>query len=79
MNDDRDMYYNTYGYSSLFPNPIMNNQNIPIPFMNQNNELEIRLNKMEKQIKKLEQRISRLENPTNYNQYIEPDNSIYMM
>ena len=73
MNDDRDMYYNTYGYSSVFPNPMnpmMNNQNMPMPYMNQNNELENRL--------------SRLENPTgynqtNYNQYTEPDNSMYMM
>ena len=49
MNDDRDMYYNTYGYSSVFPNPMnpmMNNQNMPMPYMNQNNELENRLSRM---------------------------------
>lgn len=87
MNDDRDMYYNTYGYSSVFPNPMnpmINNQNMPMPYMNQNNELENRLSRMERQIKRLDQRVSRLENPTgynqtNYNQYTEPDNSMYMM
>ena len=38
-----------------------------------------RLSRIERQIKKLEQRISRLENPSGYNQYNEPDNSMYMM
>ena len=45
MTNDRDMYYNTYGYSSAFPNPMMNNQNMPntaMPYMNLNNELENR-------------------------------------
>ena len=81
MTNDRDMYYNTYGYSSAFPNPMMNNQNMPntaMPYMNLNNELENRLSRIERQIKKLEQRISRLENPSGYNQYNEPDNSMYM-
>jgi predicted RNase H-like nuclease (RuvC/YqgF family) len=79
MNNDRDMYYNTYGYSSVFPNPMMNSQNMPMAYMNQNNELENRLSRMERQIKRLDQRLSRLENPTNYNQYTEPDTSMYMM
>lgn len=75
MPNERDMYYNTYGYSSILPSPMMNNQN-QLPYMNQNNELESRLNRIERQIKRLDQRISRLENPNGYN---DTDNSMYMM
>lgn len=53
--------------------PMMNN---PIP----NNDLFYRLNDLENKIKKLEQRISRLEsNKDNYNNYTEPDTSMYMI
>jgi len=89
--NDREMYYNAYGYNSAYPMmqgfmpynmPGMNQYNS----MNQNdsvNDINNRLNRIERQIRRLEQRISRLETPysnntTNiYND--QPDSSMYML
>lgn len=78
--DNRDMFYNSYGYSSGFPiNPIFQPNGM---FPNQPyhiTDLETRLNKIENQINKLNQRIIRLESPNNNNIYSEPDNNLYML
>lgn len=76
--DNRDMFYNSYGYSSGFPNQMFPPN---MMFPNQNNitnDLENRLNRIEKQINRLNQRITRLESPNN-NIYNEPDNNLYMI
>lgn len=44
-----------------------------------NNNLIYKINELENKIKKLEQRISILENEKQNNNYIEPDNSLYMI
>lgn len=67
-----NFYDNTPSNNFMAP-PMMNT---PIP----NNDLFYRLNDLENKIKKLEQRISRLENnKDNYNNYTEPDTSMYMI
>ena len=78
--NNRDMFYNSYGYSSGFPINQMFQPNMNFP--NQNNQLadiDNRLNRIEKQINRLNQRISRLESPNNNNIYSEPDNNLYML
>lgn len=84
--DNRDMFYNSYGYSSgypmnqMFPQNMMQQPNIIFP--NQNNptmDIENRLNRIEKQITRLNQRVTRLESPNNSNIYTEPDNNLYML
>ena len=61
--DNRDMFYNSYGYSSGYPqmNPMIQpnmQPNMNIMFPNQNNQmdLETRLTRIEKQINRLNQR-----------------------
>lgn len=80
--DNRDMFYNSYGYSTgNFPNNQMFQPNMMFP--NQNNsmmDLENRLNRIERQINRLNQRVTRLETPSsNNNLYNEPDNNLYML
>ena len=78
--DNRDMFYNSYGYSSGFPNPQMFQPNMMFP--NQNNQvmdIDNRLTRIEKQINRLNQRVTRLETPNNSNIYTEPDNNLYML
>ena len=78
--DNRDMFYNSYGYSSGFPNQMFQ-PNMNMMFPNQNNsynDLENRLNRIERQINRLNQRVTRLESPNN-NIYNEPDNNLYML
>ena len=65
--DNRDMFYNSYGYSSGYPNQMFQPNMI---FPN-------RLNIIEKQINRLNQRVTRLETPNN--NYNEPDNNLYML
>jgi len=77
--DNRDMFYNSYGYSTGYPNQILGPN---MMFPNQNNtmnDLENRLNRIERQINRLNQRIIRLETPNNSNIYNEPDNNLYML
>lgn len=78
--NERDMFYNSYGYSSGYPMGQMFQPNMMFP--SQNNygmNIEDRLNRIEKQINRLNQRITRLETPNNSNIYSEPDNSLYML
>lgn len=78
--DNRDMFYNSYGYSSGYPNQMFqpNMANMMFPNQsNQFNDLENRLNRMERQINRLNQRVTRLETPNNT--YNEPDNNLYML
>lgn len=78
--DNRDMFYNSYGYSSGFPMNQMFQPNMMFP--NQNNQmsdLDNRLNRIERQINRLNQRVTRLETPNNTNIYSEPDNNLYML
>ena len=74
---NRDMYYNSYGYSSGYPNNQM------MPYMNQYNpfsNIENRILRIENNINKLNQRISKLESKNNENIYNnEPDNNLYML
>lgn len=78
--DNRDMFYNSYGYSSGYPmNPMMQPN---MMFPNSNNysmDIGNRLTRIEKQINRLNQRVSRLESPNNTNIYTEPDNNLYML
>lgn len=79
--NNRDMFYNTYGFGEIPPfnntNPAMNQ--IPNNAYNQPqfNDLNERVNRLERQIKRLEQRLTRLETP--YINNNEPDNNMYMM
>ena len=78
--NNRDMFYNSYGYSSGYPQNQMFQPNMIFP--NQNNigsDIELRLTRIEKQINRLNQRVSRLESPNNTNIYTEPDNNLYML
>jgi len=80
MDNNRDMFYNSYGYSSGYPMNQMFQPNMMFP--NQNNQvldIDNRLNAIEKQIIRLNQRITRLESPNNSNIYSEPDNNLYML
>ena len=64
---------NFYDNIPNFNNPIQpNNQFI-------NNDIIYKINELEQRIKRLEQRISHLENDKSNNNYIEPDNSLYML
>ncbi len=90
--NERNMYYNTYGYEGFTPIN-QGNGGIPIPiYQNQQtipnnyttsqiNDMNERINRLERQTKRLEQRLIRLETPyantNNFNQ--EPDNNMYMM
>lgn len=82
--NDRDMFYNSYGYGGYIPMnnipPTNNNQNLkPTPYMsNQLNDMNERINRLERQIKRLDQRLTRLETPY-LNSNNEPDNNMYMM
>lgn len=78
--NNRDMFYNSYGYSSGYPMNQMFQPNLIFP--NQNNsmiDLDNKLNNIEKQINRLNQRVTRLENQNNSNIYNEPDNNMYML
>lgn len=78
--NNRDMFYNSYGYSSGYPMNQMFQPNMMFP--NQNNQtydIDNRLNRIEKQINRLNQRVTRLESPNNSNIYNEPDNNLYML
>ena len=76
--NERDMYYNSYGYAGGMPGMMPNFMGIPfnnmMPFnmngANSNNnsydpfnEINNHLNKIDRQIKRLDQRLSRLETP----------------
>ena len=58
-----------------FNGPMMPQMNNPII----NNNVDYKINALENKIKKLELRISRLESDNLNNNYIEPDNSLYMI
>lgn len=58
------------------PHTQMQNMNNPIIM---NNDINYKINELETKIKRLEQRISRLEVEKSSNNYIEPDNSLYMI
>ena len=74
--DNRDMFFNTYGYSTGYPNNQMFQPNMMLGNQNNyNNDLNNRLTLIERQITRLKERVSKLENP-NYN---EPDNNLYML
>ena len=78
--DNRDMFYNSYGYSSGFPMNQMFQPNMMFPNQNsQMMDIENKINRIEKQISRLNQRITRLESPNNSNIYSEPDNNLYMI
>ena len=80
--DNRDMFYNSYGYSSGYPMGMGQMFQPNMMFPNQNNQvmdIDNRINKIENQINILNQRITRLESPNNYNLYTEPDNNLYML
>lgn len=83
--NERDMYYNSYGYGGFIPsnqipvqiqNPSMMMQQ-PTPqtglnnyTTNQINDINERVNRLERQIKRLDQRLTRLETPyINVNQF----------
>ena len=82
--DNRDMFYNSYGYSSGYPMNQMFQPNMMFPNQNNlNTDIENRLNRIERQINRLNQRITRLErqyinnNNNNYNKY--NDSNYYMV
>lgn len=78
MMNDRDMYYNSYGYGGFVPNngmPIPMQPGYAIPMQNQSmpsqstysngqlNDMNERMSRLERQVKRLEQRLTRLETP----------------
>ena len=82
--NDRNMYYNTYGYG--LPNtapPFEMPQKLPNTYTStQLNDMNERINRLERQMKRIDQRLNRIETPyannnTSYNN--EPDNNMYMM
>ncbi len=88
--NDRDMYYNSYGYGGYLPlNNGTSGINIPIPPISTNsfassqfNDINERISRLERQVKRLDQRLNRLETPyanTNKFNMNEPDNNMYMM
>lgn len=91
--DNRDMYYNSYGYGGMMPLP-QNGINpnytampgaITPPMTNnyttsQINDMNERISRLERQVKRLDQRLTRIETPyANQNFQNEPDNNMYMM
>ena len=92
MNNDRDMYYGSYGYGYM-PNTMnpmqapmqsgMPNTMLPTQSnyaSSQITDMNERINRLERQVKRLEQRLTRLETPyANTQNYNEPDNNMYMM
>lgn len=82
MNNERDMYYGTYGYGYMpmagMTGNIPTNQMKPDINYQQNNlnDLTERINRLERQIKRLDQRLTRIETPYSNN---EPDNNMYIM
>ncbi len=89
--NERDMYYNSYGFGGYSPLPSFD-MGMPYPG-NQNqtfatntytssqfNDMNERINRLERQVKRLDQRLIRLETPyANANHSNEPDNNMYMM
>ena len=83
--NNKDMYYNAYGYGGFLPLTTPN-QNIQMPtnsyIPSQLTDMNERINRLERQIKRMEQRLTRLETPyanTNQPYNNEPDNNMYMM
>lgn len=74
---------NFYDNIPNFNGPIQPSQEINNPMMMNNpimnNNLNYKINELEQRIKKLEQRIFLLESNNTNNNYIEPDNSLYMI
>lgn len=83
--DNRDMFYNSYGYQSNIPfqiMPNMNDINMINQFNNPINDLNNRITNLENKITKLNQRITRLETSNNTTTNIynnEPDTNLYML
>ena len=66
----------------MMPNmPVPNSVNMVNNGFNDMNQIFNKFNEFENRIKRLEQRITRLENESNINDYnyMEPDNSMYML
>lgn len=89
--NERDMYYNSYGFGGYSPIP-SGNMGMLFPdnqyqtftqntyASSQFNDMSERINRLERQVKRLDQRLTRLETPyANANNSNEPDNNMYMM
>ena len=70
-----NFYNNIPNFNGPNPIPI---QGINNPIIT-NNNINYKINELEQRIKRLELRISQLENDKSNNNYIEPDNSMYMI
>lgn len=86
--NNRDMFYNSYGFQGTIPmNPMIPqynpgyNQGYNSQYNNYNpiSDIDNRLTKIEKQINRLNQRVTRLESPNSTNIYNEPDSNLYML
>lgn len=78
--NNRDMFYNSYGFQSSMPmNPMIPQYNLGYNNYNPISDIDNRLTKIEKQINRLNQRVTRLESLNNTNIYNEPDSNIYML
>ncbi len=86
--NNRDMFYNSYGFQGTIPmNPMMPQYNpgyntgYNSQYNNYNpiSDIDNRLTKIEKQINRLNQRVTRLESPNSTNIYNEPDSNLYML
>lgn len=72
-----NFYDNIPNFNGPNPKPIpMQNMNNPMIL---NNNINYKINELEQRIKRLELRISQLETDKSNNNYIEPDNSLYMI
>ena len=86
--NNRDMFYNSYGFQGTMPmSPMMPqynpgyNQGYNSQYNNYNpiSDIDNRITKIEKQINRLNQRVTRLESSNNTNIYNEPDSNLYML
>lgn len=85
--NNRDMFYNSYGYQSNIPFQMMpkmidtnmaNQMNYPNIY-NPINDINNRITKLEDKINKLNQRLTRLETANNNIYNNEPDSNLYML
>ena len=86
--NNRDMFYNSYGFQGTIPfNPMMPQYNpgynpgYNSQYNNYNpiSDIDNRITKIEKQINRLNQRVTRLESTNSTNIYNEPDSNLYML
>ena len=70
-----NFYDNIPNFNGHNPNTLIPMQGNPML----NNNLSYKINELEQRLKRLELRVSQLETDKNNNNYLEPDNTLYMI